>query len=133
MSHYENSCFLESGDFIWTEAVGNLLRNEYTHVEEGQPWLAETTLSVTSESICLLINALQGGAAFLGAGFMRGIPGAPSVNFMNSAWADLPRPDYIIRASSNENPYGPSQVALNAIAEALPDANNGAGGRQYEY
>lgn len=69
---------------------------------------------------------LLGGAAFLGAGLLRGIPETPltpGFNFMNSAWADLPRPDTMIRASSNENPYGPSQVALKAIAEALPDAN----------
>jgi histidinol-phosphate aminotransferase len=71
-------------------------------------------------------NILMGGAAFLGAGLLRGIPGTPltpSINFMNSAFADLPRPDYVIRASSNENPYGPSQTALRAIADALPDAN----------
>ena len=30
--------------------------------------------------------------------------------------ADLPRPDYVIRLSANENPYGPSRVALNAVS-----------------
>ena len=29
--------------------------------------------------------------------------------------ADIPRPDYFIRRSANENPYGPSRVALKAI------------------
>ena len=58
---------------------------------------------------------LLGGAAFLGAGMggslLRGIPATPftpSVSFLNSALAAIPRPDYMIRASSNENPYGPS-------------------------
>ena len=73
---------------------------------------------------------LLGGAAFLGAGLggsmLRGIPATPftpSVNFLNSALAAIPRPDYMIRASSNENPYGPSQVARDAIAEAMVDGN----------
>lgn len=69
---------------------------------------------------------LLGGAACLGAGFLRGAPEtplSPAINFINNAWADSSRPDYIIRANVNENPYGPSQVALKAIADALPDAN----------
>jgi len=29
--------------------------------------------------------------------------------------ADVPQPDYVIRLSANENPYGPARVALKAI------------------
>jgi len=43
---------------------------------------------------------------------------------MQSALADdIARPDYMIRLSSNENPYGPSRVALKAIAENMHLAN----------
>lgn len=73
---------------------------------------------------------LLGGAAFLGAGLadsvLRGIPATPftpSLNFLNSALAAIPRPETLIRASSNENPYGPSQIARQAIADAMVDAN----------
>lgn len=73
---------------------------------------------------------LLGGAAFLGAGLggsvLRGIPATPftpSLNFLNSALAAIPRPDTMIRASSNENPYGPSQIARQAIADAMVDGN----------
>ena len=72
-------------------------------------------------------NLLMGGAAVFGAGMLQGVPGAPAIRWMNSAMADLPKPDYLIRASSNENPYGPSRVALQAIAEALRDANKYTG------
>ena len=71
-------------------------------------------------------KALFGGAAFLGAGMLKGVPATsltPSINWMNSALADIARPDYIIRASSNENPYGPSPVAVKAINDSLVDAN----------
>ncbi|ALO45506.1 hypothetical protein PS2015_833 [Pseudohongiella spirulinae] len=61
---------------------------------------------------------LLGGAALLGAGMLQTLPGG-----MRMALADIARPDYIIRASSNENPYGPSPVAVKAINEALVDAN----------
>ncbi len=73
---------------------------------------------------------LLGGAAFLGAGLLQGVPATPfipSIRFMNSALADIARPDYMIRVSSNENPYGPSRVALQAIADSLRDVNKYAG------
>jgi histidinol-phosphate aminotransferase len=69
-------------------------------------------------------KVLMGSAALLGAGALQGLP-VPGL--MRSALADLPRPDYMIRASSNENPYGPSRVALQAIAESLRDANKYTG------
>ena len=73
---------------------------------------------------------LMGGAAIVSAGLLQGVPATPftpSIRFMNSALADIPRPDYMIRVSSNENPYGPSRVALQAIADSLRDVNKYAG------
>ena len=43
-------------------------------------------------------------------------PLTPQMRSMSEAIAsDIDRPDYIIRLNSNENPYGPSRVALKAI------------------
>jgi len=69
---------------------------------------------------------LFGAAALAGGGLINTLAtrsGLPSTSLMSSALADIPRPDYMIRASSNENPYGPSRVALQAIADALKDSN----------
>jgi histidinol-phosphate aminotransferase len=41
--------------------------------------------------------------------------------------ADIPRPDYMIRLSANENPYGPSRVALKAINANMHLANRYSG------
>lgn len=70
---------------------------------------------------------LLGGAAVAGASMLNQIPGAPSLRLLNSAMANVGRPDHIIRASSNENPYGPSRVALQAINMAMKDANKYGG------
>ena len=75
-------------------------------------------------------NFLLGSAAVAGAGLVQGIPGtpfSPPVNIMRSAFGDIAKPDYIIRCSSNENPYGPSRVALQAISAAMKDANKYGG------
>jgi len=37
----------------------------------------------------------------------------------DSLAAGIPRPDYMVRLSSNENPYGPSRVALKAVHENM--------------
>lgn len=72
-------------------------------------------------------NFLLGGAAVAGASLIDQIPGAPSIRFMNGALANVARPGHIIRASANENPYGPSRVALQAINMAMKDANKYGG------
>lgn len=63
---------------------------------------------------------LLGGSAIAAAGFIPSIPRTPltpRMKLMSSAIAaDIPRPDYMVRLSSNENPYGPSRVALKAIS-----------------
>lgn len=73
---------------------------------------------------------LLGGATLLGAASLQGIPGTPftpPVSFTKKAYAELARPDYLIRANANENPYGPSRVALQAINNAMADANKYGG------
>ncbi len=73
---------------------------------------------------------LFGGATLMGASVLQGIPGtpfSPPISFAKKAFAEITKPDYIIRASSNENPYGPSRVALQAINKAMADANKYGG------
>jgi len=73
---------------------------------------------------------LLSGATLMGASVLQGVPGTsitPPISFTKKAFASIPKPDYIIRASSNENPYGPSRVALQAINKAMADANKYGG------
>jgi len=59
-------------------------------------------------------QVLLGGGALLGAGLV------PGVNFIGSAFGDeILRPNYMIRAGTNENPWGPSRVAIQAINRSL--------------
>ncbi|MBJ90787.1 MAG: hypothetical protein CMO98_13115 [Woeseia sp.] len=62
---------------------------------------------------------LLGGSAVAAASLIPAVPKTPltpQMRMMAQAVAtDISRPDYIIRLSSNENPYGPSRVALQAI------------------
>jgi len=70
---------------------------------------------------------LLGGSALAAASFIPAIPKTPltpHMKLMSSALAaDLPRPDYVVRLSANENPYGPSRVALKAISANMHLAN----------
>jgi histidinol-phosphate aminotransferase len=63
---------------------------------------------------------LLGGTAVAAAGLIPAIPRTPltpHMRMMSEALAaDIPRPDYIVRLGANENPYGPSRVALKAIS-----------------
>ena len=59
-------------------------------------------------------QVMLGRGALLGAGLV------PGLNLVGNAFADeIPRPDYLIRASTNENPWGPSRVAIQAINRSL--------------
>ena len=62
---------------------------------------------------------LLGGSAVAAASLIPAVPKTPLTPQMRmmaqAVAADISRPDYIIRLSSNENPYGPSRVALQAI------------------
>jgi histidinol-phosphate aminotransferase len=66
---------------------------------------------------------LLGGGAIVGAGLAPVIPmttGSSALNLISTALgADVPRSDFPIRLSANENPYGPSRVALKAIAKNM--------------
>jgi len=66
---------------------------------------------------------LLGGGAIVGAGLAPVIPattGSSAFSLISAALgADIAKPDQPIRMSSNENPYGPSRVALQAIAENI--------------
>lgn len=67
-------------------------------------------------------NFLLGGATILGANALPGIPGT-SLNLIPTASAQITRPDYMIRVNANENPWGPSRVALRAIFNAVDEAS----------
>jgi len=62
---------------------------------------------------------LIGGGALAASGLIPAIPRTPltpEMRLMSDALAaDIPRPDYMIRLMANENPYGPSRVALKAV------------------
>jgi histidinol-phosphate aminotransferase len=70
---------------------------------------------------------LLGGGAIVGAGLAPAIPattGSPALNLISTAQAaTTPSRDNPIRLNANENPYGPSRVALKAIAKNLHLAN----------
>ena len=70
---------------------------------------------------------LLGGSAIAAAGLIPGIPKTPltpRMRLMSSAVAaDISRPDYMVRLGANENPYGPSRVALKAISANMNLAN----------
>ena len=68
---------------------------------------------------------LVGGGALFGASMVPAL--------VRSAVAqDVPRPEHMIRAGTNENPYGPSRVALQAINNAVKLSNKYGGGRRRE-
>ncbi len=70
---------------------------------------------------------LAGGAALLGTGLVRAAaPSTPQL-LPASAAGTLPRPGHLVRAGTNENPWGPSRVALKAISGAM-DLTNQYGG-----
>ena len=70
-------------------------------------------------------QVLMGAGALLGAGLV------PHSSLIRTAYAeDLPRPDYMIRAGTNENPWGPSRVALQAIVDSIKVSNQYGGNRR---
>ena len=67
----------------------------------------------------------------LGAGALMGASMVPGSNIIRAAFGeDIPRPDYMIRAGTNENPYGPSRVALHAIVDSIKKSNQYGGDRR---
>lgn len=74
---------------------------------------------------------LISGGALAASGLIPAIPRTPLTPQMslmsNALAADIPRPDYMIRLMANENPYGPSRVALKAIHANLHLLNRYSG------
>lgn len=74
---------------------------------------------------------LLGGTALAAAGLIPAIPKTPltpAMKLMQTALADdIARPDYMVRLGANENPYGPSRVALKAINNNMHLANRYSG------
>ena len=70
-------------------------------------------------------QVLLGGGALVGASM---IPGS---NVIRAAFGEeIPRPDYLIRAGFNENPWGPSRPALQAIVDSIKLSNLYGGNRR---
>ena len=67
-------------------------------------------------------NLLWGGASVAGAALAERLTGS-SIRFMNSAVAQIAAPTAPIRMSSNENPYGPSKLAIEAMQAAFSQSN----------
>ena len=68
---------------------------------------------------------LFGGGALLSAGM---IPGTSALSLVSQAiGAEIPRPEHMIRAGTNENPWGPSRVALKAIIGSIDQSNKYGG------
>ena len=63
-------------------------------------------------------QVLLGGSAYLGASL---VPGSNLIR--RAVGEELPRPDHLIRAGYNENPWGPSRVALQAIVDSIKLSN----------
>jgi histidinol-phosphate aminotransferase len=70
-------------------------------------------------------HVLKSGGALLGSSL---IPGLTLVN--NAFGEEIQRPDYMIRAGFNENPWGPSRVALQAIVDSIKMSNLYGGNRR---
>ncbi len=70
-------------------------------------------------------HVLIGGGALLGSGLV------PGLRLVSDAFGEeIPRPDYMIRAGFNENPWGPSRVALQAIVDSIKLSNLYGGNRR---
>ena len=70
-------------------------------------------------------QVLLGGGALLGSGMV------PGLNLVSSALGEeISRPAYMIRAGTNENPWGPSRVAIQAINRSLHMSNQYGGDRR---
>ena len=70
-------------------------------------------------------HILLGGGALLGSGLL------PGLRLVSDAFGEeISRPDYLIRAGFNENPWGPSRVALQAIVDSIKMSNQYGANRQ---
>ncbi|MFM1896320.1 MAG: hypothetical protein RLZZ385_1394 [Pseudomonadota bacterium] len=65
---------------------------------------------------------LAGGGFLAGAALVQTVTGG-SVSLVNSAFGNLSAPATPIRMSSNENPFGPSKLAIDAMQAAFKESN----------
>ncbi|MCB1670590.1 MAG: histidinol-phosphate transaminase [Gammaproteobacteria bacterium] len=65
---------------------------------------------------------LMSGSLFAGAAAVQGLTGG-SLSLVNSAMAEITAPLSPIRMSSNENPWGPSRLAISAMEAAFDKSN----------
>jgi len=68
---------------------------------------------------------LLGGGALIGASM---VPGSNIIR--GAVGEELAKPDYMIRMGTNENPWGPSRPALQAIVDSIKMSNLYAGDRR---
>jgi histidinol-phosphate aminotransferase len=77
------------------------------------------------------MGAVSRRQVLLGAGALAGASLVPGSNIIRGAFGEeLPRPDYLVRAGYNENPWGPSRVALQAIVDSIKKSNLYGSNRQ---
>ncbi|MDH5345654.1 MAG: histidinol-phosphate aminotransferase family protein, partial [Gammaproteobacteria bacterium] len=77
------------------------------------------------------MGAVSRRQVLLGAGALVSASMVPGSNLIRGAFGEeLPRPDYMIRAGFNENPWGPSRVALQAIVDSIKMSNLYGGDRR---
>ncbi len=70
------------------------------------------------------INTVSRRQILLGGGALLGSTLIPGAGFISDALGgEIARPEYLIRAGFNENPWGPSRVALQAIADSTKFTN----------
>ena len=76
---------------------------------------------------------LMGASLFGGAAALQSMTGG-SVRLLNSAMAEIGAPAVPIRMSSNENPWGPSKLAIAAMEQAFDQSNlyGGIAGKIFE-
>ena len=77
---------------------------------------------MTMNSLLNRRRLLTGAATFTGAALLQGATPF-SFNLLNSALGNIPSPAEPIRMSSNENPYGPSPKAIEAMQAAFKYGN----------
>jgi histidinol-phosphate aminotransferase len=66
-----------------------------------------------------------------GAGALMSTSILPGSGLIRAAFGeDIPRPDYMIRAATNENPWGPARVALQAMADSVKYSSHYGGSRR---
>lgn len=70
---------------------------------------------------------LAGGGALFGASLLSGCAASSASTTALAGRGATARPDHLIRAGTNENPWGPSRIAIKAMNDAMDQANQYGG------